>query len=142
MEFTDQYYAIVGQVAGYSKRDGSPLSTITMWGVDDGQTYHTYIVKHYKNSVNWDYITRNPTQGFLVKFANGTLKRELQVSGDSIPIIQDQLATTFELKRICQQIWTERDPHRQRRVKPTQAEVLAQAEKFVQMARDLFDTAE
>ena len=142
MEFKDQYYAIVGQTQGFSRFDGSAMTTITMWGLDDRKTYTTYVVNNYKNSVMWSYITKNPNMGFLVKFPHGKLSKELQIDADSMPSIQDQLASTFELKQVCQRIWDEQAPNKNRRVKPTQQEVLAQAEKFVEMARELFDTGE
>lgn len=138
-QFQDQYYAIVGQASGFSRFDGSAMTTITMWGLDDRKTYTTYVVNNYKNSVMWSYITKNPNQGFLVKFPAGRLSKELQIDADSMPSIQDQLTSTFEMKQVCQRIWDELAPNKNRRVKPTQQEVIAQAEKLSAMVKDLFE---
>ena len=90
----------------------------------------------------WSYITKNPNMGFLVKFPHGRLSKELQIDADSMVSIQDQLTSTFELKQVCQKIWDELAPNKNRRVKPTQAEFLAHLERTNEMARELFYTGE
>jgi hypothetical protein len=137
MEFINQYYAVVAQHKGYSRRDGSAMTTITMWGVEDGKTYTTYIVDSYHNSQNWGYITRNPEFGFLIKFHNGRLSKELQINADSIPQIQDQVESSQALKDVCRKIWTEQNTPTTKS-KVTKEEVLAQAEKLASMVKDLF----
>lgn len=115
------------------------MTTITLWGVEDRLVYTTYIVDDYKNASQWNYITRNATRGYLVKFPNGKLSKSLQINADCQPIIEDETADTFELKQVCQRIWDETSPNPKRKVKPTKDEVLAQVARMEQMVKDLFE---
>ena len=138
MVFKDQFYAVVAQHRGYSNRDGSAMTTITMWGVEDGLTYSTYVVDTFRNSQNWGYITRNPDRGFLIKFFNGKLTKELQINADSVPQLQDQIESTQELKNVCRKVWTEQNTVT-KKSKVTKEQVLEQAEKLAAMVKDLFE---
>jgi hypothetical protein len=138
MVFKDQFYAVVAQHRGYSNRDGSAMTTITLWGIDDGKTYTTYVVDDYRNSQNWGFITRNPDNGFLVKFLNGKLSKELQINADSIPQIQDKLESVQAMKDVCRKIWNEENTATTKS-KVTKEDVLAQAEKLSVMLKDLFE---
>lgn len=138
MVFKDQFYAVVAQHRGYSTRDGSAMTTITLWGIDDGKTYTTYVVDDYRNSQNWGYITRNPDHGFLVKFLNGRLSKEQQINADSIPQIQDKLESVQAIKDVCRKIWNEENTATTKS-KVTKEDVLAQAEKLSVMVKDLFE---
>jgi hypothetical protein len=139
MEFIDQYYAIVAQHKGYSNRDGSAMTTITMWGLDDGKTYTTYIVDSYRNAQNWGYITRNPEYGFMIKFFNGRYSKDLQINADSIPQLQEQTESPGALKDVFRRIWAERGtPTTKSKVTRDQliAEALEHAEQVVNKLRE------
>ena len=138
MVFKDQFYAVVAQHRGYSNRDGSAMTTITLWGIDDGKTYTTYVVDDYRNSQNWGFITRNLDNGFLVKFLNGRLSKELQINADSIPQIQDKLESVQSMKDVCRKIWNEENTPTTKS-KVTKEDVLEQAEKLAHMVKDLFE---
>jgi hypothetical protein len=138
MVFKDQFYAVVAQHRGYSNRDGSAMTTITMWGVEDGLTYTTYVVDDYRNSQNWGYIVRNPDRGFLIKFFNGKLSKELQINADSVPQLQDQLESAQALKDVCRKVWAEQNTPTTKS-KVTKEQVLAQADKLAEMVKDLFE---
>lgn len=138
-QFREQLYAIVGQTASTTKADDTPMSIITLWGIEDAKTYHTYVVSDYKNSAAWSYITAHPDLGFIVKFAAGRLKTDSQINADSMPLIQDQLATTLELKQVCHQLWAEANIKTTKKVKPTQDEILAQFAIMEVMIKGIFE---
>ena len=138
-QFRDQLYAIVGQTAATTKANDTPMTIITMWGIEDAKTYHTYVVSDYKNSSAWAYITTHPDLGFIVKFANGRLTNESQINADGFPMIQDQLATTFDLKQVCHQLWAEANIKTTKKPKPTQDEILAQFAIMETMIKGIFE---
>lgn len=133
MEFVDQQYAVVSQIAGVSKNGGAMI-TVNMRGVTDNKHYHTYVVKTYRNSKNWRLITERPEQGHIVYFRYGKLSAANQIDADSTPdilvsaSIADVHATVDELHGVAV-----------RKRKPTPAEVMAQFDKTQAMMRELFE---
>jgi hypothetical protein len=113
-----------------------------MWGLDDKQTYTSYIVEGYKNSEFWSYIVNHPNRGFLVRFPTGRLTKDRIINADSLPAIEDTFESADLLRNRVVEAWASTPGATQKKKKPTTAEVLAQAEKFIEMARELYTDSE
>jgi transposase-like protein len=133
MEFVNQQYAVVNQVTGVSKNGGS-MVTVNMRGVTDNKHYHTYVVKTYKNSRQWQTITERPGQGHIVYFSNGKFSAANQIDADSKPEILIS-APTIDIHAVVDEVHGITPKKR----KPTKAEILADFKQLEKKIIDLFD---
>ncbi|WP_395652617.1 hypothetical protein [Brevundimonas sp.] len=133
MEFVEQQYAVVNQVAGVSKNGGSMI-TVNMRGITDNKHYHTYVVKTYKNSKKWQAITERPAQGHIVYFSNGKLSAANQIDADSKPEILVS-APTVDIHAVVDEV----HGLAPRKRKPTRAEILNDFKQLETKIMDLFD---
>lgn len=133
MEFINQQYAVVNQVNGVSKNGGS-MVTVNMRGVTDNKHYHTYVVKTYKNSRQWQVITERPGQGHIVYFTNGKLSAANQIDADSKPELLVS-APTVDIHAVVDEVHGLAPKNR----KPTKAEILEDFKQLEKKIMDLFD---
>ena len=88
MAFKDQLYAITEQIRGNSNRDGSVMTTITMYGLEDFLRYETYVVENFKNARHWQCVTDKPQNGYIIRFHKGRLTKSGQIDADGQPMVQ------------------------------------------------------
>ena len=103
-----QPYIVATQKTGLSKYGGT-LITITLIGINDRQEYKTYIDPRNHNFVNWQHITQNPQNGFVIRSLKVKNKEKNLISADSKPIIEWEHDDPEVIIAQLEEIWREQD---------------------------------
>jgi hypothetical protein len=107
------YHAIVKQEIGTSKISGAETITLTIYDVETGDEYRSYIDASMKNFEHWIDVISNPEQGYIVtnlkeKRNYGRYNHDI-LNADCEPIVIEVWESGKHLEKLLRQHWARKD---------------------------------
>lgn len=107
------YYAIVKQEIGTSKISGADTVTMTIFNVDTGDEYRSYIDASMNNAEHWVDVISNPEKGYIVdglkeKRNYGRYNHDI-LNADCEPVIVAVVPSGKELEKMLKQHWAKKE---------------------------------